>query len=75
MPKRIAVNTIILHRDGKIVRYKPGSTVDLSAEELESLKKANPDCVREPVNETAPANVTKPAGKKAGEDSAKSEEM
>jgi len=78
MPKRIAVNAIILNRDGKRFIVKPGQTVDLSNEELADLKENAPDSFREivaaqPVSEvvlppadTASSNETGSGGRGRG---------
>jgi hypothetical protein len=52
MPKRIAVNTIILHRAGVgRVRVPAGKLFDFTAAELETLKETAPDSIRTPRNE------------------------
>lgn len=51
MPKRIAVNCIVIHREGKKIRIKPGQSVDLTVEELADINASNRDAIRTPVNE------------------------
>lgn len=59
MPKRIAVHTLVLTRDGKRVNVKPGTLVDLTADEVKELNALN--AIRLPVNETgAPAEDEAP---------------
>ncbi|QGF21042.1 hypothetical protein MA12_gp34 [Pectobacterium phage MA12] len=78
MPKRIAVHTLVLTREGKRVTVKPGDLVDLTSDEVKELNALN--AIRQPVNESpaeTPAEeqvADKPkgdetppaAGKKAG---------
>lgn len=51
MPKRIAVNTIFVVRDGQRRKIMPGQEIDLSNDELADIKAHNPDAVRMPINE------------------------
>lgn len=66
MPKRIAVHTLVLTRDGKRVTVKPGELVDLTSDEVKELNALN--AIRQPVNESpaeAPAEESaadKPKG-------------
>jgi len=48
---RVATGKIILHRDGKRIVVNANQSFKFTASELESLKEANPDAVRTPVNE------------------------
>lgn len=59
MAIRIAVNTLILHRNGKRVKVKPGEQIELTSEELASLKADAPDSIRIPHNEVAEAPKAK----------------
>ncbi|WOK01453.1 hypothetical protein [Pseudomonas phage UF_RH7] len=69
MPKRIAVHTLVLTRDGKRVNVKPGTLVDLTAEEVKELNALN--AIRLPVNETgAPEDEAPKAEDKKSEDKA-----
>lgn len=61
MPKRIAVHTIILHREGKRVKVSPGKPFDFTPAELADIKKNSPDSIRVPVNEASPATEEKNA--------------
>lgn len=53
MPKRIAVNTIFVIRDGRRLKILPGTEIDLTTDELETLKKMSPDSIRNPINESS----------------------
>lgn len=61
MPKRIAVNTLVLSREGKRVTVKPGQAVDLTSDEINQLKPMG--AIRLPVNETAAAETEDEAPK------------
>lgn len=66
---RIAVHTLQLVRDGKRIKVKPGTQVELTEQELADIKAMNPDAVRTPRNESenAPkANVPTSDKKKQG---------
>lgn len=61
---RVATGKIILHRDGKRIVVNANQSFKFTASELESLKEANPDAVRTPVNEEESAvEVKAPAAK------------
>ena len=51
MPKRIAVNKIILQRDGKRVTIKPKQSFDFTAAELKDINENAPDSLRKIINE------------------------
>lgn len=51
MPKRIAENKIIVHRNGARVVIKPGQLFDFTADELAALKIDAPEAVRTIKNE------------------------
>lgn len=48
MPKRTAVNSIFVVRDGKQIQVKPGTTFEFTAEELADIKANSPESVRTP---------------------------
>lgn len=58
MPKRIVKDTIVLHREGKQVVPEIGQLFDFTADELNSINKANPAAVQHIVT-TDPAPVEK----------------
>ena len=51
MPKRVPVQTIILHREGKQFSPEIGQFFDFTAEELADIVAVNPEAVRKPVIE------------------------
>lgn len=51
MPKRVPVQTIVVHREGKRITPKIGEAFDFTAEELADLNRVNPDCIRKVVIE------------------------
>lgn len=55
MPKRVPVQTVILHRDGKQFAPPLGKAFDFTAEELADINAVNPDAVRKPVVEDGEA--------------------
>jgi len=55
MPIRIPTQTIILQRNGNRIVPPLGKPFDFTQEELNKINKLNPDAVRHPVNESAPA--------------------
>lgn len=57
MPKRIPVQTIVMHRDGKRVIPPIGQAFDFTVDELEQIIKTNPKAVRKLINEAAPPVV------------------
>jgi len=64
MPKRTAVNTIHIQRDGKTIVVNPGTVYDFTGEELADINASSPESVRTPVNEdTADAAVRSEASK------------
>ena len=63
MPKRIPVNTIMLHREGKPLVPDIGKVFDFTAEELADINAVNPDAVRKPVNEGTDESSEKTADK------------
>lgn len=65
MPKRETAHTIILMREGKRVKIKPNHIVDLTAEELDDIRKLAPHALK-PVVEAKPAPEVKLPG---GDDS------
>lgn len=46
MAKRIPVQTVIVHRDGKRVSPPIGQPFDFTADEIKSLTERNPDAIR-----------------------------
>jgi len=50
MPKRIAVQTVVLWREGQQVVPPVGKPFDFTKEELETIEKLNPDAVTKIVN-------------------------
>jgi hypothetical protein len=53
MPKRIPVQSIVLHREGKQVIPKVGEPFMFTEDELADIKQANPKAIRHVVNEDA----------------------
>lgn len=51
MPKRVPVQTIILHREGKQFSPEIGKAFDFTADELADIVSVNPEAVRKPVIE------------------------
>lgn len=49
--KRIATQTIVLHREGKRVVIKPRQQFDFTAAEIKEITETSPDALRKPVNE------------------------
>lgn len=47
MAKRIVLQTVTVHRDGKLHTPPIGQPFDFTAAELKDLKEVNPDAVRE----------------------------
>ena len=80
MPKLIPLISIVVHRNGKAVRLNPADKkpFDFTDEEVEDIRKVDPDALRKPINEggTEPAPTPEPtkaaakpkAGDKSGED-------
>lgn len=75
MPKRVPVQTIILHRDGKQFSPEIGKAFDFTADELADIVSVNPEAVRKPVieddsaaekAEKTDASTKTPAAKTAG---------
>lgn len=54
MPQRIPMQTVIVQRDGKNFAPPIGKPFDFTVDELNQIKKVNPNAVRVLVNETAP---------------------
>ncbi len=52
MPKRLTLQTVFVHRDGKLTRPEIGKVFDYTAEELKDIKDNNPDAVRVPTDES-----------------------
>ncbi len=62
---RVANGKIVLHRDGKRIVVNANQSFKFTSDELEGLKKTNPDAVRTPVNEEESAvEVKVPTAKK-----------
>lgn len=58
MPKRVAVGTIIVQRDGKRMQVPRGQAFDFTAEELADINRLNPGAIRKVVNEDTPQTGT-----------------
>ncbi len=78
MPKKVALKSVVVVRDGQRIDVKPGTTFDFTAEELKQIEAASsPEnvIVRNPVNEdpegAAEVADTKPASKPAGKNATK----
>lgn len=48
MPKRVPVESVFVHREGKLVKLPIGEVFDFNAEELADIMKNNPGAVRKP---------------------------
>lgn len=60
MPKRVPVETVILHRDGKQFAPEIGKVFDFTEQELADINAVNKFAVRKPVVEEKPAEEVKP---------------
>jgi hypothetical protein len=60
MPKRIAVNSIVVYRDGKRFTVKPDQMFDFTDAELADIKRSASDAVRQPTPENAVVEVKLP---------------
>jgi hypothetical protein len=51
MPKRVPLQTIVVHREGKRVVPALGEAFDFTAEEVEDINRVNPDAFRKVIIE------------------------
>lgn len=64
MPKRELTQAVVIQREGvPRLRLKAGQVFDFTAQELEELKRMNPDAIKPPQVAKEPEEVTLPSGK------------
>ncbi|MCB1865168.1 MAG: hypothetical protein KDG50_07030 [Chromatiales bacterium] len=52
MPKMVPLQSVVLFREGKRVRPQIGKVFNFTADEIEELTEASPECLRKPIAET-----------------------